>query len=109
MRIECSDIEGFLDNLKEPGTKDIFERTVWISITRNPTTEAVDQVMFQASAVIRAENESEYLLQLGIDCGKDYCDNPDKQGSRKAEKLRDELRTFCEGHGLVVLPGIISE
>ncbi len=110
MKIQCNDVQGFIENLKKCDCSRIFEKTVWVDITKAFLSEVVDQVTFQASAVIQTEDGGEFVVRLGIECGKNYMDSSNEMiGQEQAEKLRDELCEFCEGHGLVVLPGIISE
>ena len=111
MRIQCEDVQGFIENLKKYDSSRIFEKTVWVDITKASLSEVVDQVTFQATAIIQTEDGGEFVVKVGIDCGRDYADNSGVGlvGTEIAEKLCGELETFCEEHGLVVLPGIISE
>ena len=113
MKIRCSDVCSFTKNIEIAGPDHVFEKAVWTDVTRASVNEAVDDVMLQASAVIASENGGEYLLQLGIDCGREYADATETEkrhtGKANAERQKKELSVFCELHGLMVRPGIISE
>jgi len=112
MIISCNTIEEFCANIKEENT--LVENTVWTSITKNPLdgdkrSAVIFEVTFQASAVVVFSDGGETLLELGIDCGKDFHDaTQDYVGSEEAAVLRDQLNQFCNGRGILPRPGIVS-
>ena len=112
MLISCNTMEEFCANIKEENK--LVENTIWTSITKNPLDgdkrSAVKfEVTFQASAVIIFGDNGEALLELGVDCGKDFHDaTQDYIGSEEAETLRDQLNQFCNGRDILSRSGIVS-
>jgi len=116
MRVECSTLDDFLVNL---GTltnpvSEVFGGAVYADVIRTPmgtdSNPVKFSVTFQASAVVRLEDGSEYLLAVGIKCGYDYEDaSRDRSASDVASKLKERLNEFCLGRNLTVRPGRVSE
>lgn len=114
MRVSCSDLEQFLENLRtDPKT---LQNRVYSSITYRPynTEKGLEEatkvsVVFQAHAVVLLGEQGEYLLQVGVDCGFDYRDSePETKGTDYANRLKEELNSFCNEIGLTVLPGVVD-
>ena len=112
MRITCNTIEEFLSNIIDDVK--LFENTIWVSVSKSPLdgndrNSARFEVSFQASAVIIFPEGGESLLDLGIDCGKDYHDvSQEFLGSEEASEHKDKLKSFCDGRDLVLRPGVVS-
>ncbi len=112
MIIACHTVDEFLENI----TEDIglVENTIWSSITKNPVdgnkrTASQFDVNFQASAVLIFKDGGECLLELGIDCGKDYHDaSQDYAGLEEAEEHKSRIQKFCNGRSMLLRPGIVS-
>lgn len=67
------------------------------------------QVVIQASVVLGL-GDGEALLVAGEDCGMDYADQGgDQGGSDRASELKAIIVRCCDGRGLVVRPGVVSE
>ena len=112
MRITCHDIAGFLENLNTCG--DVFGKVVYVDVSRRPLGDdprkaMKHQVTIQTSAVLGL-GDGEALLVAGEDCGADYADQGgDQGGSDRAAELKAIIVRCCEGRGLVVRPGVVSE
>jgi len=110
MRVTCKTLTDFLTNIVEAGSEKLYGGTVWTDVTKREENEGIDEIVFQADAVVREEDGSEYFLQYGQSCGRDYYDgDPGREGSRKAEELEKQLREFCKSRDLKVRPGVLSE
>ena len=111
MRVVCHSIEDFLENLE--GCK-LHDNTIWASITKNPLDgtkqdAAKFAVNFQASAVKQFSDGGECLVEMGIDCGMDYHDTTqDYEGSDAAAESKEKLKSYCDNHGLKLMPGILD-
>lgn len=113
MRVVCSNLDEFIENLaREPSDK-VFRGVVYVSRSRRPVDgnkqNAVKfAVVFQASAVINVDG-GQYLLQMGEECGEDYEDATQEfAGSDQAAELKKRLGDWCDATGLVVGPGIVD-
>ena len=107
MRICCQSVENFIANIDG---SPLVDTCVWAQVTRNPIGEDSHStkyiVHFQASAVKSFVDGGEALVEMGVECGFDYCDNSqDYAGSEKAAEYRDMLVKYCEERGLIVRPG----
>lgn len=112
MIITCTSIDEFIECLE--AEKAVFQGVVRVSIVRQPFDKGnrdstIYEVVLQASAVVLVDEESQYMLQVGIACGKDYCDATQEMGgSEKAKELKSRLQQFAESRGWKILPGIIG-
>ena len=113
MRVTCHSLEEFIECLKEEDN--LLQGVVRVSIVRRPLNEknpreaSIFAVSLQASAVVIIDSDSQYLLDVGIDCGVDYEDSTqEKNGTEKADGMKDLLRVYAESRGWKVLPGVIG-
>ena len=98
MRVECKNVEEFLTCLK--AEKFIFQDVVRIGIYRRPKGTDPDPVVFnvvlQASALVLVDEESQFLLEVGCDCGKDFDDETqDFEGSNLASNLKAKIEMYA--------------
>jgi len=114
MRVVCHTIDDFLENLQQESSR-IYQRVVWVSRTVNPADDKTkrDAVIFDvtlhASAVVDVDDESQFLLDYGEDCGRDYHDaTQDMAGSEVADELKARIRKVCDEYGLTIRPGVID-
>ena len=112
MRVQCSSVDEFIENLKaEDG---VFQDVVRVSTSRVPFDgdkheAAIFDVTIQMSAVVLVDHESQYLLESGEYCGRDYVDaSKELVGSDKARDLINKLRSFCKERGWSTRPGVIT-
>ena len=107
MTVTCYSVAEFVECLV--AESELFQNTIRISIIRRRLNEAVLEVVFQASAVVEVV-DSQYLLEVGIDCGKDYSDGEgEHNGSHKANNFKHDLICYAETRGWKILPGVISQ
>lgn len=115
MRVACSTIADFLENLESEPADRVLNKVVYASKTCRPVDgtrrDAVKfSVVFQVGAVVKLEDGGEYLLDGGEDCGMDYHDASQAYGgSERADELRQMVRDVCNRMGLVVRPGLVGE
>jgi len=114
MRVACPTVDDFLTNLLAEGSERVYRKVVYVSITKNPVdgnkkTAIRWDVNFQTSAIIELEDEGQYLLEFGEDCGMDYHEaEPELNGTDHAKKLKNMILAACLENDLVVRPGIID-
>ena len=113
MRVVCASVEEFLKCLESEKT--LLQDAVRISIFRNPMDGKNQRdatkfkIILQASAVVNIDEESQYLLEVGKDCGRDIEDaEPTKEGTELATALKDQIEAFVVKRGWRVLPGTIT-
>ena len=111
MRVECHSVDEFLTCLAAEQL--IFQNVIRVSITRNPIDTGPDCVKFdvilQATTVVLVDSESQYLLVVGCNCGKDYEDaSQEREGSALAKKLKDRITQYANEKNWKILPGIIN-
>lgn len=111
MRVECNTVDEFLICLSSE--RSIFQDVIRVSITRNPIDTGRDCVKFdvilQATTVVLVDSESQYLLVVGCNCGKDYEDaSQELEGSASAKKLKDRITQYAKERSWGILPGIIN-
>lgn len=118
MRVTCTNADEFLECIQRGvdttrGDK-LFHDTIRVSIIRRPVDGSVrDAVKFdvviQGSTVIRSPDNSEYLLEFGENCGRDYEDaDAEHEGTRNAKMIKQRISDFARQSGWKVLPGIIG-
>jgi hypothetical protein len=113
MIVTCRTVEDFIQNLQAADS--VLENFVRYDIVRRPigngdARKAVKfDVIFQACTVVRVDENTEYLLQLGVDCGSDY-EDADWQldGTEAAQSMKEKLVEAAGVCGLKVLPGMIT-
>ena len=115
MKIVCSTVEEFLENLNDENPQSFLRGTIQVSVSRNPLDgtkrDAVKfSVNLQASVLVNMpEDEGQYLIEVGEDCGIDYQDaSMDLAGSDVAAEKRAQIIEYCEANGLRVRPGMIE-
>lgn len=111
MRVTTHSVDEFLESLRH--VEDVFDRTVRVSILRNPIGAGRDNVAYsvviQASAVVLVD-DSQYLLDCGQFCGKDIDDvAQDFVGTDKANLEKGRITDYANHRKWRVLPGVISE
>jgi len=119
MRITCTSIDGFIQNLKS--AKVVFRNTIHYEITkRSRTKESIRssptvEVFFHVGCIIDVppdENSPEggqYLLESGEPCGIDYQDSSQEfGGTERANELKDLIAEVCTERNLYLLPGTVS-
>lgn len=109
MRVTCNTIEELLENLELE--QSVYQKTIRLSISRRPQNKEHTsfRVILQASTVVECPDESEYILEAGVDCGVDYEDSESEQiGTEKSEELKQKLLNFVQNKGWVVRPGVID-
>lgn len=119
MRITCHSIDEFIISLDQGVDRNkgegLYQNTIRVSVVRRPVDGTVrDAVKFdvviQASTVVELPDESQYLLEFGQNCGRDYEDaTQEKTGSDNAEEIRGRIVRYAQERGWRVLPGIIGE
>lgn len=111
MRVTCKTVDEFLENLLSEGGDHVFQKVVRCSTTRRPMDLDLVrwQVNFQVSTVIDLNEDGQYLLEAGEDCGMDYEDaDAESKGMDKATSLKNQVGGCCEEMCLRLLPGIID-
>lgn len=118
MKVECQDIEQFIECLRHENK--LFRNAIRMNISRNGMDGGKDEVRFeviiQVSALVRVleidneiQEESQYLLEVAQCCGIDYMDSSnDPQGSEVAKKLKCDIELYAKERDWKVLPGIIG-
>lgn len=110
MKIECRSVDSFLANLR---VAPVYGLSVWLDKTRRPAGGKRDAAAFEvavhASAVLEL-GDGQALLLYGEECGMDWEDQGgDLSGTARCEEVSRAIVEFCEGAGLVVRPGVLSE
>lgn len=126
MIIKCNDLDEFFSELESVSGKidySLYQNKVRISSSERFDDESRVKgiVSIQCSAIVQhtrvvaiegTEIESsaeEYLLMVGIDCGKNYHDNSQElNGTKKMKEIREKIRVKCEELGFEIGPGIIE-
>ena len=113
MRVTCETITEFLECLD--ADPNVFQNCIRISTIRKPldgkTRFEADkfEVIFQASAVVFADETSQYLLEVGLSCGRDLeTADGHKNGSQLALEYKATIKRYAEYKALKVLPGMID-
>lgn len=115
MTVTCLNIDEFIANLENEHK--LFQDVVRVSIGRRPVGPENEQkayrfdVVLQASAVVYVdEDQGQFLLQVGVDCGRDYEDaDAERPGTAIAKGLFNRIEQYVKERGWRVLPGIIGE
>lgn len=112
MRVECPTFDEFLTCLQADRERGVWQDTVRYSVIKRPSgpdrNDPKKEVTIQVSVVMQAEDDSEYLLEVGIQCGFNYEDTSQEyEGDKKAEEYKQQLTNICEDLNLRLLPGII--
>lgn len=111
MRVECLTIEEFLVNLRS--ANNVFENTVRVSVTetplgKDPRHSVQFDIVLQASAVVIASEEGQYILEAGVYCGKDVRDaEPSLEGTNRAAEIKKQIEEVVEERAFRLMPGII--
>ena len=115
MRVVCSSLNDFINNLPD-SRESVWRGTVHVDVTRQPLDgenrhNAVKfAVIFHASAIVDDEQDGQYFLDLGLNCGVDLeCSDPRTDASDLAESLRRKLVEHCDDRGLTVKPGVLTD
>ena len=115
MQVVCNNLDEFLGDLNESlrGAVEpsnlILQGCIRTSVSENTVSEAVTQIILKLTAVVILPEGGEYLLSVGLDCGKDYNDaSQEKPGTAKYCECMKYIEDFCVGRGLKVRSGIIQ-
>lgn len=107
MIITVVSLDDFILRLSK--ATEILEDAVSVNVIRKPLSEATYEVLFQASAVVRVNETTEYLLQFGTKCGLDFEDqSQERDGSKTAQAMMIALQKAAEKQGYSTLPGVIG-
>ena len=112
MRITCTTIDEFLECLD--AEEKIFQGVIRVCAGRRPLDPSAREqtrfdVIIQASALVEVA-DAEYLLQVGLSCGKDYEDaSQSREGSENVAAIRQRITEYAAGRQWRVLPGVIEE
>lgn len=113
MRITTANLVDFFVALN--AEEKVFQDVIRLSISRqkhDPSGKSPGMkflVVLQVSALVECGDGSQYLLECGQDCGKDYNEAvPVTDGSDQAQALRAEVVSYAAGRGWRVLPGVIG-
>ena len=107
MRVVCETLDEFLTDLEN---EELVQKAIRVTITSHTDDDTVFDVNFQASAIVYLPDSGEYLIEVGVDCGKDFKDaTQNYEGSDNAAELKQRVRDFCKGHSLSLRPGLIVE
>lgn len=122
MRVVNHSIDEYLENLKI--ARDIYQQTIYVSIIRRPYSAAgIPQdprettrweVIFQSTAIVDGDDgESQYVLDVGINCGFDRIDDSDEEkkenGTSVSQRHKAAISEYAASRGWRILPGVISE
>lgn len=109
MLITVDSVEDFIQSLGEANS--IFETAVRISKIRVPVSTYFE-LAFQATALVFTENDDNYLLKVGVPCGRDrdYRDDQHEvsEGMQLYNQYRKQIEDYCQTRGWRVLPGTIQ-
>jgi hypothetical protein len=93
----------------------IYQDTIRYSriFRKDATNPNRRQVVVQISTLVQVylgeEIDSEYILEVGISCGRDIVDSdPELLGSEKARQIKEQLIDIAESRRWKVLPGILD-
>ena len=110
MRVMCSCIEDFLENLGKVVGPVHVQRTERV-LTEDAEVSSV-MVGLQASAVVEAHpkgTEERILVQCGEECGVDYyTSDGSTEGTDEYKRKSDLLEEFCGRYGFTIMPGILD-
>lgn len=112
MKIVVHSIDEYIENLCH--VNEIFDNVIRASIIKRPI-DAVARTAVRYGVVLHVTSvavceSGEYILELALDCGKDYHDSSnDHAGSRVAERAKRKIVDFAKTRKWRVLPGVIFE
>jgi len=109
MKVQCTDIKDFLDNIIADGPSNVDRKVIYVNIEKRQVgdIEVKKQISLQCYAAINVViDNSYYILYMESDCGIDYTDaSACFDGTRKATLIKDRVEKFCEENGLTIRPG----
>ncbi len=111
MIVQCGTLDEFIECLT--AEECLFQNVVRVDVSRRALDSGPEHVSFavtfQATTVVIVREESQYLLQVGVDCGKDYEDaSEEREGTDVADRLKSRLEQYVNSRGWKILPGIIN-
>lgn len=108
MRVVCASMESFLANL-EVSKLDLFQNRIFVEKASKEVNEVKEEIILQASTVVRTQDGDEFLIQLGMSCGFDYNDASGEKGGTKVycDKHR-VLKLWCDSCGITLMPGFVD-
>ena len=107
VKITCSNITDFLENLS--AVDNVHRRTVHYDRTSRELSEFSSEVFLQVSAIIEFADDTQALLEAGVNCGVDRRSaDGDLDGSGVQEELMKNIAGYCEANKLKLLPGILD-
>jgi len=112
MRITCSTLDGFLENLR---TSAVYQGLVFVEREARPLngTTKRDATSFEiglrVATVIEYEDGGQALLEAVEVCGVDRLTRDgDQEGTRLQTELIKQLNQVCNDKGLQVRPGMLD-
>lgn len=117
MRVTCENVDEFIECIEAEFLVGgaVFQNAVRVNISHRPadgnarSSVVLFDVVLQASAVMIVKDGSQYLLECGVGCGRDYNDSTeDKSGSDLAQVRKEKIESFAKRYDLRVLPGVID-
>lgn len=108
MRVTCNTVEEFIECLRNE--KSLFQNTVRVNLSeRALDTDGIKyEITIQASAVVIVDETSQYLLEYGEDCGKNYKNGEGEEGTQNALKKKESIESYAKDREWKVLPGVIQ-
>ena len=116
MRISVTSLDEFFECLD--AEQKVFQDTIRVGVGRRATdptskTPARFDVILQSAALVEVttpDESAEYLLQIGLLCGKDYEDaSKSRAGSEAAALMKGRIVEYATKRQWRVLPGLIEE
>jgi hypothetical protein len=113
MKVTVTSIEEFFECLD--AEKQIYQGTIRVCTGKKPLDppgriQVKFEIILQACTLVEVEEGGQYLLQIGISCGKDYEDQGgERPGSALAKSYRDRIAEYARKRAWRVLPGVIEE
>ena len=121
MQIKCSRMTDFMANLED---RPVRHETIYVDRTRTQESDVEYMVTIHASAVVLVDFAGDDATKLhdagdvigeevfvlaGEECGMDIeAGNGGNEGTKKGDKLIEELEKYAESRGLQVKPGILD-
>lgn len=115
MRVECSNLSEFIQNLELEKEGTVYNNVIYVNIIDQPIDgdkrdSVRTMVVFRVSTIVNVgDGEGQYLLNSEEECGIDYNDmTQEKNGINAANIILQRLEVYCEEHNLKIRPGIVD-
>ncbi len=107
MKITCSSVDDFLENLN--AAAGVHRNTVHYDRTDREVSDVCDELFYQVSAIIEFADDTQALLEVGVNCGIDTMTRDgETEGTTNRGEMHKTLEKYCEAHDLKLLPGILD-